>query len=533
MENSYEDALELQLETPKMQIQLSNNSLADFRILGRFTENTLIVVYIQTYPLDALVADFLPRLLWLLHELHIVFITKEDPRIWQNDLYSYCFQNGFINVLLIQQLHQELALHSYNPYPTIRALRLPLLEDYLNRWRQLQNLQQYPIRTILFTVEPRIFQYVNRKGKLVYGGYMYNALKEFTHRHNLTIEIVTKVTNEILYITATTLLANHSVDIICYVKDPQLNQTATAPVHLNPFYIAVPYAQPIARYLYFARPFTWSLWIGVIVTIVYGMLMLYASNGNRGSEIGKHFLSSWCNLLFIAQPMISFANWQQVVIHFILLLSGFILTNFYLALLSSMLTSGLFEPQYNTLQDLARSPYPMLLDKYYADYIKLSIFLPEIVRRRIIVVEPQILESTRISLNTSYMYTGYSDRLDGILFQQHLLKVPLFKMTSQSLMDGFMSFPVVDGLPYLNMLNAYLRRIFEYGILTKMRIDAWLELLEGGITKFIASDRIEQKPYDLEFYYNAFALWSAGLVLATLCFLLEFVRSRMTNQFQL
>ncbi|XP_030242837.1 uncharacterized protein LOC115563657 [Drosophila navojoa] len=521
MESTNEEAMELQLDTPKMQIQLSDNSIPDFKLLGRFTEKTLTIVYIQTYPLDPRLMNFLPRLLWELHELHIVFITKEESSNWQNDLYSYCFRNGFINVLLIQNLRPEILLYSYNPYPTIRTLRLPLLEDYLNRWRHLLNFQQYPVRTLLFTVEPRIFQYVNRRGELVYSGYLYNALKEFTLRHNSSIQIVKEVTNDDLYDTAVTLLVNRSLDIICHVRDPQLNVLSTKPLHLVALRLAVPHAKPIASYLYFVRPFTWTLWLTVIGAIGYGMLMLYGSSRNGRSEIGKYFLSSWCNFLFISQPRIIFANWQQVVIHFIMLLSGFILTNFYVALLSSMLTSGLFEEDYKTFQDLERSTYLLPVDSYYASQYS---FLPEVLKSRIRIVEPHVLDNARRSLNASHLVTGYEDRIEGVLFQQHLLKVPRIKLMPQSILDGLMSLPVDIGLPYLNMMNAYLRRIFECGILTKMKSDAWLDTIEGGIMKFITSDGTKRKPFDLEFYYYAFAMWGTGLLLASLCFLLELLR---------
>ncbi|XP_030571432.1 uncharacterized protein LOC115770334 [Drosophila novamexicana] len=392
---------------------------------------------------------------------------------------------------------------SYNPYPSIRILRLTQLEDYLNRWRQLLNLQKYPIRTILFSIEPRIFSYVNRQGHLVYAGYMYNAFKEFSRRHNATIRILDEVPKERLQITAIALFA-------------------------------MPHARPLARYLYFARPFTWTVWLAVAGTIGYGMLMLYSSsNGNGVSEIGKHFLSSWCHLLFIPQPVISFSNWQQVTIHFMMMLTGFILTNFYLALLSSMLTSGLFEPQFNTFEDLVRAPYPLLLENSYAETFKKAQSMPDAVKRRIIVVDVSVVDASRIALNTSYMYIGYIDRLDGILYQQRLLKVPLFKLTTQSFIDGFMSVPVVTGLPYLNMLNIYLRRIFECGILAKMKSDAWQETIEGGITKLMRGEEDELKPYDLEFYYYAYILWAVGLVLSMLCFMLERFRGHMTKQFQL
>lgn len=102
-----------------VQVNLSSRTFQNFRILGTFTERTLVIVYIEKFPLDAALEEFLPILMWKLHELHIVFITKEEPSDWQEDLFSYCFGEGFINVLLIHLYNQRLSLYSYNPYPVI------------------------------------------------------------------------------------------------------------------------------------------------------------------------------------------------------------------------------------------------------------------------------------------------------------------------------------------------------------------------------------------------------------------------------
>lgn len=136
-------------------------------------------------------------------------------------------------------------------------------------------------------------------------------------------------------------------------------------------------------------------------------------------------------------------------------------------------------------------------------------------------------DKARNGLNTNYIYISYDDRLDGILYQQHLLKVPRFKNIPKSFNDGIMAIPVAHGLPYLRMLNTYLRRIFECGVLKKMKSDAWMDTIESGIYILLRSEGLEQKPYDLEFYFYAFGFWCAGIVVAVLCFLLEFFKWRV------
>ncbi|XP_062127790.1 uncharacterized protein LOC133840143 [Drosophila sulfurigaster albostrigata] len=487
------------LISPAIQLQMTAEKFRRFRLHDNFSHNALIIIDIRVPPLDPEVAYHLPYLLRELHELHIVFITDQDPQSWQQDLFRYCFREGFINTLLIHQNNRNVSFYSYIPYPEMHIQKLFKLEEYFTRWQLHCNFHHYPVRTIANTNEPRKIQYVNRKGQLVHAGYIYNIFLEFTRRHNATLKILPEIeTDELTW-----------------------NLTSTSPLYLLKDYIILPHSRPIASYLYFRKPFAWTVWLAVVATVVYGMVMFYASCGSAKSEMGIFLLNSLCHVLFISQSRITVFNWQQMTIHFIMILGGFILTNSYLAMLSSILASGLFEPQLNTLEDLNQSPYPLLVDDYYIDYLKEAVSLPEEVKNRMCVDTQVGLNKARIGLNASFMYTAYEDRMEGILYQQHLLKVPRFKKIPESLMTGLMAFPVAPSLPYLSMLNVYMRRIFECGIFAKMMSDSWMDTIESGIYKLMRSEGVEQKPYDLEFFYYAFALWAIGLTLAGLAFIFE------------
>lgn len=364
-----------------------------------------------------------------------------------------------------------------------------------------------------------MIQYVNRKGQLVYAGYMYHAMFEFIRHYNGTLKILEKRPKT--FADGFVMMRKKRMDFACYPKEIEWNTSGTAPLYLMNDYFAVPYSRPIASYLYFSRPFQSTLWLAVLGTVSYGMLALYIIYKPNGTELSMEFLCSWCYVLFLAQPYFRISNWKQFVVHWLMLLCGFVLTNLYLTMLSSMLTSGLFEPQLNTMQDLIHSPYPLLGDEFIADYYKDLDVMPAEIHNRMIIVHYETLDKARTGLNTSFMYVAYDDRLEAILYQQHLLKVPLFKLITKSFKEGIMSISIADGLPYLNLLNTYLRRIFDCGILQKMKSDAWMDTIESGIYKLFRSESLEQKPYDLEFYFYAFALWAFGLVLAVLSFLWE------------
>ncbi|KAH8369894.1 hypothetical protein KR093_001391 [Drosophila rubida] len=515
------DELELTLlETPSIQLQLTVMNFKYFRILGKFTRKALIIVNIKRHPIDPVLSHFLPHLLKELHELHIVFITEQSPIIWLKDLFVYCFGEGFVNSLLIYHRNGTTSLYSYIPYPVVRAQKISQIEEYVNRRLILRNLQHFEIRTTSFIIEPRMIHYTNRKGKHVHAGYMYNAMLEFIRRHNATLKILTKKHKRGIAHVGEQMIPSKEIDFACYPKEPNWNVSQTTALYILDSKITVPYAQPLAKHWYFAKPFTRTTWLAVLATTAYGTIMLY---GSDRTQFGVHLLRIWCHLLFLPQPRIPIKNWQQYVSYFILFLSGFVLTNMYTSVLKSMLTSGLFEPQFSSLEDLQHAPFRLMITQYYADYFREEKLIPDSLIRKYYISSSEELNTNRAKLNISFMYIAYEDRLDCLLYQQHLLKVPRFKKIQESVGNGLMSFPVAPSLPYLNMLNSYLRRIFESGIFQKMIGDSCRDSIESGICHLFRTEASGRNSFNLEFYLLAVALWAIGLSIATLCFLLELV----------
>ncbi|KAH8302314.1 hypothetical protein KR044_005076, partial [Drosophila immigrans] len=516
------------LKTSSIQLELSRKTFNNFRVLGKFDRKTLIIVNIKEPPIDSSVSRFLPYLLKELHELHIMFFTESDPTPWLKDLFVFCFGEGFVNALLVYHHNESTALYSYNPYPTVREQKIRHIEEFINRRELLRNFHHFHVRSISIKVEPRMIHYINRKGEHVHAGYLYNVMKEFIRRRNGTLKLLTLKEKLGIGHIAEVMVATKQLDFACHPKEPKWNVSSTVPLYILKDYILVPFAQPISKYWYYVHPFTSGTWLAVIATVVYGIIMFYASSDR--SDFGLHLLRSWCHLLFLPQPRISKRKWQQSVMHFILILGGFVLTNLYISVLKSMLTSGLFEPQVNTLDDLLHAPYRMITDKYYAIYFRNATSVPDAVIDNAYIVPTEELDANRAKLNTSFLYIVYEDRMDGLLYQQHLLEAPRFKRLPESVMDGLMSIPVAPSLPYLNMLNVYLSRIFECGIFDKMKNDTYMDTVESGIYKLLRNNGKKIKSYDLEFYFFPLVMWVVGLTFAGLSFLLELLRWHMVQR---
>ncbi|EDV37779.2 uncharacterized protein Dana_GF19765 [Drosophila ananassae] len=512
------------LDTPR--ILFTKSDIGNYRIYGNFTEKTLIVVFFPEAKnsLDPLVTKLLSNLVDNLHEIHVVFVAAEEPDdSWKMNLYTFCYKEGLINVILIYNEN----IYSYLPYPKIQPIRLANISEYFERKRILSNLRGLPIRTVRIDISPGDFEYLNQDNETIRVGTLFFALREFTDRYNATIlgELLPSVQGFDVYVELSKMLYRKEIDVICYLKDLNIPSPYTKPLSILSEHFIVPYARPIGSYLYYYKPFEWTLWMAVAGTVVYGTLMLYIMSRRVGIEFGQCLLYSLSHILFTCNHANSSTGWRVKVVEGILILGGFVLTNLYLSTLSSILTLGLYEPEYNTLEDLAKAPYPSLHDAFYVENLKSKTFLPEALRKN--AINPNnntLLRIYRDNLNESYMYVMYDGRRELNLMQQRLLKTPRFHTVEEPIGFALNSIPVSKSLPYLNILNQFMRRLQEHGIFIKIKADVFQVMIEQGIYTLMRDNEPPAKPFDLEYYFFAFALWAVGLFISLLFFLAEILR---------
>jgi len=184
----------------------------------------------------------------------------------------------------------------------------------------------------------------------------------------------------------------------------------------------------------------------------------------------------------------------------------------------------LYEGEYNTLEELARAPYPSLHDEFYKKQLQSNTFVSEALRRNSMSLNPTLLKAYRDGLNTSYIYLLYEDRMELILMQQYLLKTPRFNMIRQGVGYALESYCVSNSLPYLEMTSEFMRRLQEHGINKKMKADTFRELIQQGIYTLMRDDEPPTKAFDLDYYFFAFVLWAVGLVMSLLVFFVELVK---------
>ncbi|KAH8284898.1 hypothetical protein KR054_002549, partial [Drosophila jambulina] len=518
VEDTYGSSILHSLDTPRIQLSSKSSQAMNLRLRGNFTYQALIIVQLMDLGLDPKVANFLPH-------LHIVFLSKKEPESLQKELYTYCYKEGFINVVLIHNNR----LYSYLPYPSIQPIKFPNVSEYLKREKTIRDFKGFPVRILQTALAPRDFEYFDEGNKLVRAGYMFTAMKEFADRYHATVVSVPlpNLPEIELYGAALQMLFKKEVDFIGYFKDMDWDVSHTEPLSILTSYFIVPHARPLSSYLYYSRPFRCTLWLVVALTVLYGALMLYLGSGRNRKEIGECLLYSLSHILNTCHQTVRTTGWRDQLIRVILTIAGFVLTNLYLATLSSILTSGLSEPQYRTIQDLADAPYPSLHDAMYRRQMMGNEFLPEALRRNSMTLNGTLLTSYRDGLNKNYIYLLYEDRLELILMQQYLLKTPRFDMIREPVKYSLEAYPVSRSLPYLKMATEFMRRLQEHGINIKLRADAFHVMLKQKIYTLMRDDEPLAKAFDLQYYFFAFGLWAVGLGLSLVFFFGELIKAHL------
>ncbi|EDW80063.2 uncharacterized protein Dwil_GK24063 [Drosophila willistoni] len=429
---------------------------------------------------------------------------------------------GMVHILvLIPEIQQ---LYSYMPYPELNVLNLTDTEQYYQRTRALLwNFHGYAINCgVVMVGAPRAFMYRDDKNNDIYAGYMLNMVLAFIAHHNGTIRTRPVYTLKEAYDS----LSNRSIDFLPFLVLPTTNFTRSVILFHENLFVMAPTGGLMPRFVYLMKPYTRSTWLIWLTMIIYcsGALYVTASCQEHNLNFSLAFLQILCLSLFL--PAGATAS-RHLVIFVLLTVAGFMLTNLYLAQLSTSLAAGLYEKQVNTFDDLPGTDLTLpVIETEIKHFHQLPDIHPELASRMIVTSE-LLVDIYRRQLNTSYLHCGYEDRIDFALYQQKFLRPPLFHKLTKIVDQQPFQIPIRYGLPYLQIFNRYMRRAFEGGIWLKLRTDSFADGIRSGQLHFFNGARyMKVKSNDLQYYYVIGAIWLMGMILAIFCFIYEFVRGQ-------
>ncbi|XP_030372190.1 uncharacterized protein LOC115622400 [Scaptodrosophila lebanonensis] len=494
---------------------------------GNFSEKTLTIVYLKDGKNLALIVDFLGKWSWEEQYRNVIFIYPKASSDELMALFKVCWRQGMVQILAVLPYQEK--LYSFLPYPNVHLLPLEDVQQFYDRTRkELCNLQGYTINiAILSHSAPFAFIFRNRKGNVVYAGYMLRMLLDFIRHYNgsASMKYVYRIED------ATAALGRRDVDFLPFLLARTENFTGSVVLWMENLFVMAPVARPLPKYMYLIKPYsmhTWLIFLTMIVYCSHAWNFLHRGRLSRSSA----FLQILRYTLFLppGTHMEKLPGARRLFVHIMFILAGFVFTNLYLALLSSMLATGLYERQLNSFDDLADTNLQLV---QYAGDMKFKLAIPDLhpeLAKRMVTIPEEMVDVYRRGLNTSVLHTGFEDRIDFAFYQQKFLRIPLMRKMPVAIYQQPFYIPMAYDIPYIQLFNWYVRRIFEGGLLLKIKSDCYEHGIQSGDLQFIKTRNLEVDSNSLEYYYFMCVFWAAGMLLALLLFICECLWKSVHNQ---
>ncbi|CAD7012571.1 unnamed protein product [Ceratitis capitata] len=304
------------------------------------------------------------------------------------------------------------------------------------------------------------------------------------------------------------------------------NKPHSKPLHLDVAYFAVRFPQPLAKFRYFLAPFQAATWWLFIITIAYITLLLAVSNWYvRGHwEVGQYLLdviSSFIN----ASVHANLINERCGVCVFALLtVAGFIISNYYLAFLSSLLSTNLYEYPIENVEDIIAAnitvltvpSYDLVLHNYSA-----------FKALRIKYIEAGALKVYRDRLDPDFAYINMLDIWQFLLSQQRFLLRPRLKLLKKPLLSYVSGMPLPRYWPFEQLFNRHVQQLFEFGFHQYFMRCTTEFAIKTGYLRFFQTEYNRVVPLNLYDFEMPALLLVVGYLLALMVLLMELVWCRL------
>ncbi|XP_004522461.1 uncharacterized protein LOC101450041 [Ceratitis capitata] len=561
---------------------LVNRQKTNFTLIYNYNKSLLAIVLLSEQNKTELLL-ILNELLMRLRHLKVLLILPATLSHEQSqlELFRWCWQSGYTQVMSLMAHENTLTLTSYSPFPAVHLVAVERTADYF-RSNLPHDFQGQILRTPLAYDPPSVFRYTDRYGRQQTSGMMYKLFLHFVQIHNATIEEVIlppPYPGTLVYENIFEAMRAGKIDISVHVyfTDVAKWHVSETPF-LFPHYFRVPYARPLASRDYIVRPFRPEVWrllfsylllaamlftFATVIAVKIKRLRRIAQCQRRGeirikqkkslsslngqtSKVRLCFLQLRRTLLrylftLIDITMELFALLQQSSNcygyqyhnHFCLTLMyachnmlAFILINYYNKLIVSFLTTGVFEAQLNSVEDILASPYAIQLTRTDTPYF---IDDPRLLRK-VKIVDRNELWQQHISLNNSVILLSSMLYYNFFAAQQDYLRAKRVRIFLQEVIWDVscgMFMPLES--PYVEPLKETLLWSFNTGLISKDYHEAKSEAFTAGMLQFMREENVWGSSLKMDFFCWAWCVCAVGYACGGIILIFELIWHKMVK----
>lgn len=440
------------------------------------------------------------------HSETILFIDENNSTI-QKKFFKWCWQHGFLDVLLWSNSTQN--LFRYEQFPNFRIITIQdsVNEELFNSKNQLKNINGYPVKTPIFNNPPRVIKYFNYNiNKTVIGGYSYYLLDAFVKSVNgRLIELHLPKYNVLDF---TERIIAREIDICVHPHINDIKMALSYPIYTVKWQLMVPVQGELDPYFYFILPFKHKVWLAIMWTFCYisvsmSLIQLVVTGKIK---LAKCMCEVLLNIL--SMPLETFKRNETITImvfKFQVLLFAFIINNLYHAHLKTYMTTDLIINTIDSLEELRKSGTKILCSyiesTYYIHHLDLDKDL------LMIASEEELHHQKNTLKNSSYAYMITEDKYWFYSKQFEKLSRPIFTLVKDSLAFFQLGLSMPTDSPFLLPFNDFLMRVHQSGFILKWE--------QEGVNSGILSGDLDVRHFEDHLSYRPLKV--ADLKFAWLC----------------
>ncbi|XP_037932464.1 uncharacterized protein LOC119667245 [Teleopsis dalmanni] len=427
--------------------------------------------------------------------------------------FIWCWQRGFANVLVLVESKtrtQHFDIYGYNKFPDLRIFKLSsdLRSERKYFHDKFSNFLGYSMRTPAQFDPPRVFHFFDSKSKsFKIRGWAANMLKAFLQKHNGSLQIV-ELQNSSRYdiLSIINQINEGELDISVHPYIPYGKVRLSYPIKMMQWCILVPFSGEIEAYEYFLKPFHSNLWVSCVVTLLYlSLVKTFASwlmkHLKYKVDLGQSLLHVIRLLLFLPQPSINRTkrfNWYFALCFIQASVLGFVLSNLYLTILTSLLTSLVFEPQIDTLQEMVERNIKIYVINHEIPILLSSKGIPRDFEKLFIPFNATELVRELLQLKRDKAFPAREDMSSFALSQQIHLQRPIVHIAKECITTIPVGFLIPTHSQFERVLNAFIIQAADSGLIEKWFESSIGDGLQAGIIHLRKDVPLKTRPLNLK-----------------------------------
>ncbi|XP_055910488.1 uncharacterized protein LOC129944851 [Eupeodes corollae] len=454
------------------------------------------------------------------HRNFVVIVSKSYDNL--EEYFNFFSENKFTRIFGIV----DNTTYVYFPFasPSVRVRRVRNDGHLPNA---LTDLTNFTFRTTVQKDYPRAFRYTDTNGQSQIGGRIGLMFVNFVRIHNATFEeIVLNNSTELYILSVINATLFDEIDISMNIYEKTKGLDLSYPVKFEKWNIMVPINGHLDPYEYFKRPFSSIVWICIGFTLIYITVIEVFLNIYRGIKpnIWRSFSQGFLTIL--SRPLERPISSEYYIIHCQVILFAFVMSNLYYIHFTSFLTVFINVKQYDTIKELVENNVAVMIPDF--EYELLSDFknFPRGFEKSFVPTNNFIFAAEVNSMsNLSFGSTGGGDKCEFLIRLQSFYMKPLFRKAKEPLSEYFLGFLLPKHSPFKGILNEFIFRIEQTGLLLKWDADAVYQAILAGHPIDVNTKRSENRgkelPLTMHHLHFGFRCLTVGWIIGAVLFVCE------------